>query len=465
MARLRALLPVALAALCAVSPAQAQSCGMPADDADVVACATKDLQEQAGNLLRAYDTLAEALGPRAATGLQDDQNQWLRRVSGFCELPDAGGDFESLVARAQKLPQALCLRSFITARIKDLNARRGRAAEQSSPPVKTDYPAVQASWGDRLNPGGKAPLGRFAAYYLRSGKPATLVATDTVGEISINYPWNEFHGIKSEEFEGYWVGRFRYEAETPVRIEIDQSWSRTRVIIDRKLVYEGGSNARVPFVFSPGTHTIEVEYKNNWHTTGLSVAFLDAMAPVPRGELRSRLQALAPPNAVVQLAAVYESGARDNTVALKLAPSADPVILVLSSYHAVRWVIDNSAKVDVRAIVHGSHAPGSRIQTDERDKSVPRLRVEQALGAYDVAPRCTCTAGIFHCEGGSLGATAQSVALLTGFELKGFAGEYSPHRLAVPEIVMTPQVLADARLALEQQGKAQAECRKSARMQ
>ena len=106
-------------------------------------------------------------------------------------------------------------------------------------------------------------MGRFSAYYLRSGEPPQLIARDSVDDVSINYAWADFHGIKSEDFEGYWVGRFRYENETPVYLTVDQSWSQTRVIVDRKLIYEGGSNARVPFVFSPGTHTVEVEYANN----------------------------------------------------------------------------------------------------------------------------------------------------------------------------------------------------------
>jgi uncharacterized membrane protein len=145
-----------------------------------------------------------------------------------------------------------------------------------------EYPPVSSTWGDRLNPNNKAPMGRFSAFYLRSGEPPQLIARDSVDDVSINYAWAEFHGIKSEDFEGYWVGRFRYEKETPVYLTVDQSWSQTRVIVDRRLIYEGSSNARVPFVFSPGTHTVEVEYANNWHTTSLSVNFVGAEEPLPR---------------------------------------------------------------------------------------------------------------------------------------------------------------------------------------
>lgn len=383
------------------SPAHAESCAGLLDDVTLVACADKELQGQVDSIRNAYEKLAEALGPRAAVSLSDDQSLWLKRVTENCGI-NSSGNLETVSTSGLDTARKFCLKRFAEVRVNDLSSRLRRAKTDAAAYSSKDYPDVPSTLGDRLNPGGKAPLGRFAAYYLRSGTPAALVATDTVDEVSINYPWDQFHGIKSEDFEGYWVGKFRYKVETPVQIMVDQSWSRTRVIVDRKLIYEGGSNARVPFVFSPGTHKVEVEYINNWHTTGLTVAFAEASLPVNRGELSGRLRAFVPEDAVVQHVAVYESGSLDNTILLTLEPSSVPVILALSSYSAVRWVINNPQKVDVRAIVYGSYAPGVRIQMKGDAKDVPRLLLEGGLGSYDAAPRCHCVGGLFHCEGGSL---------------------------------------------------------------
>ena len=204
-----------------------------------------------------------------------------------------------------------------------------------------------------------------------------------------------------------------------------------------------------------------MEYANNWHTTGLSVNFVDAEEPLTRSELNARLHALAPANSVVQFAAVYESGAQDNVVVLNLAPSRVPVILVLNSHKSVSWVIKNPQRVDLRAVVYGGHAPGSRIQTHKEDDRVPRLLVEGELGSYDASPRCTCVGGLFHCEGGSLLGTVQSLSAMLGYSVAGVTGEYSPKTLNVPSIVVTPEVLADARSALERIGNARRECEKT----
>ena len=466
-AKVLALAFLAAMATWLASPAWAAPCGNgnSNDDAELAACAREDLQDQVDQLRRQYQGLAEALGPRAALGLPDDQARWLHRVSGHCRIAMAG-DLEQVAASPLDTAQALCLNQFIQARARDLQARMQVAAESAKAFAAQDYPPVRSTWGDRLNPGGKIPVGRFAAFYLRSGKPApTLVATDTVAEVAINYPWAEFHDIKSEDFEGYWVGQFRYDKPTRVDVTVDQSWSQTRIVIDRKLVYEGGSNARVPFLFSPGLHTVEVEYINNWHTTRLSVAFAEATEPVAPGELRARLAELAPANAVVQFAAVYESGARDNVVTLNLAPSRVPVVLVLSSYSAVRWVINNPDQVDLRAIVYGSYAPGARVQASGRDGKVKLVPVQGGLGSYDTAPRCHCVGGLFHCEGGSLATTVQTLSSLLGFPVTGFAGEYSPKALLLPAITVTPELMADARATLERLGQERSECRKTTVLQ
>ena len=176
--------------------------------------------------------------------------------------------------------------------------------------------------------------------------------------------------------------------------------------------------------------------------------FVGAEEPLPRSELRARLRALAPEDAVVQFAAVYESGAQDNVVVLNLAPSRVPVILVLNSYSSVHWVIKNPNRVDLRAVVYGGHAPGSRIQTDKKDDGVPRLLVEGALGSYDASPRCRCVGGLFHCEGGSLLDTVQILSTMLGYSVSGVSGEYSPKAMNVPGIVVTPEAVADALSAL-----------------
>lgn len=438
----------------------AESCDGVRDDAEVASCVGHDLKSKIDAFGKAHERLSEALGPRAAAGLPDEQSAWLKRVAGYCGIPQAE-NLESLENAGLDVARTLCLERFIVVRTYDLGERLENAKEIAEAFASRDYPSVPATWGDRLNPDKKAPMGRFSAYYLRSGNPAELISTDTVDEVSINYAWSDLHGIKSEDFEGYWVGQFRYKKETPVYIAVDQSWSRTRVIVDRKLIYEGSSNARVPFVFSPGTHMVEVEYVNNWHTTGMSVAFLEAAEPVARSELRGRLRAIAPENSVVQYVGVYESGSQDNAISLDLSPSSVPVILVLNSYSAVRWVVNNPDRVDVRAVVYSAYSPGSRIQLGKDNGRIPRILVEGGLGSYDASPRCNCIGGLFHCEGGSLASTVQGLAGLLGYPVSGFSGGYSPKTIAVPGIVVTPEVLTNARAVLERLGNDRGECRKT----
>jgi uncharacterized protein YecT (DUF1311 family) len=449
-------------ALVFLSPAHAQSCDSPTDDAEVTNCALEELQEKVTNMNRMFDKFVEALGPRAAVGVPDEQARWFDRVKGHCGV-SRPGNIEATIVTGLDTASALCLARFVEARTLDLESRNEDAKRLAAEYADKDYPVVTSTWGDRLAPGVSAPLGRFNAYYLRSGATASLIATATVDTVSINYPWDEFHKIKSEDFEGYWTGRFQYAKATPVLISVDQSWSRTRVIIDRKLIYDGSSIARVPFVFSPGVHAVEVEFINNWHTTSLNVTFEESVEPLAKSELRSRLQSLAPANTVVQVAAVYESRSQDNTLDLTLAPLQVPVILVLASHKAVHWRITNPDGVEIRAIVYGSNAPGSRVEVAQRGK-VPRLLVRESLAAYDTMPRCDCAGGEFHCEGDNLAGTVQTLSSMLGFPVTGFSGQYNPAALVLPAIVVTPEVMGGAKANLNILTRDQAECRKTTQM-
>ena len=151
--------------------------------------------------------------------------------------------------------------------------RRSFSAAPVAMPEEPATAEVITTWGDTLNPSNQVPSGRFKAFYFNSQQPRDVIASALVDDVGISYAWSEFHNIRSEDFGAYWVGRF-HVAQPATRIaNISQSWSKTRIIIDKKVVYEGGSDARVPYTLSQGDHLIEVEFLNNWHTTGLAVDF------------------------------------------------------------------------------------------------------------------------------------------------------------------------------------------------
>ncbi len=310
-----------------------------------------------------------------------------------------------------------------------------------------DLVSAATTWGARLNPSGDIPTGRFQAFYINTRQPQQVIATETVDNIAINYIRDDFHGIESGDFGGYWVGNLMFEEPTVKRISVSQSWAKSRVLIDGRVLYEGGSDQSVLYRFEPGVHKLEVEYVNNWHTTEFNVGISSEQTYLEASEIRARLGEALPADVTLYYAGVYESSAQDMSIVLNLEHTQGPVALVLSSYSPVRWHLSNPFGVDVRAVVYGAYKPGSRLDGD-LPESLLRLPAKSRIGSYRVGAECSCTAGTFHCSGGSLGPTLSALKGLTGVSLSGFSGSYSASALAVPATRIDEAFLA--RLAADE---------------
>lgn len=317
------------------------------------------------------------------------------------------------------------------------------------------------TWGAVLNPGGQAPVNAFQAFYINTENPREVVATEVVPRISISYPYDKFHGINSQDFGAYWVGRLRFDKDETRNIEWSLSWSKARLVIDGQLVYEGSdSNLRKPFLFTRGEHRVEVEYINNWHTTSFRVTFGDQVAPLSRAQVQERLSSLGLKNPEVHYVGVYESSAQDLTLHLQVARSREPVILVLSTYDPVNWVVHEEKPGTVRAVIYGGSNLGSEVTgVDTRKVLVlPHARV----GSYEFKPRCSCTGTDYYCDKtGSVLDTATAVETLTGgWKMVSFTGAYSAKEAAIPGTLLTEELKQDVQGAVQDAARGAAQCRK-----
>lgn len=293
------------------------------------------------------------------------------------------------------------------------------------------FDAHAETWGAALNPGGHAPLGAFKAFYINTQNPGQVIASETVPAIAINYAWSEFHGIKSEDFGAYWVGRVAFSEEKLQVFEVSQSWSNTRILVDGTVVYEGGSDVRKPFVFKKGRHLVEVEYTNNWHTTSFRVAISDAsLAPAGNSQILQQLQAGKLADAEIHYVGLYESKAKDLSVFLNVAQSSKPQILVLSSYDSINWIVSGPGRGDVRAIIYAAHKPGSVVAGVDANK-VLVIASSESLGSYDRNPtRCTCVDAVNRCQ--ISGELLTAIERTTGSHLVSFSTAYSTELVSVP---------------------------------
>jgi len=313
------------------------------------------------------------------------------------------------------------------------------------------YPQDRSVLGARFNPSRYAPSSGFTAYYTKTSAPNTLVYKENVRTVALNYAYNDFHNIDSQDLTAYWVGKMNVPSDGLYQFSARLSWSKVRVLLDNHVILSGTNSVKDTTVYLPkGSYTLEVEYENNWHTTSFQFTAQPVQATVQTSGLAGAIAALNPPaDTVVYTVGVYESKNRDNTINIQPPRTGKPYILMLSSYEPVNWLIN------------GQPAPFAIVYSDGRGSTVrafgspPLLKWEKSYsyqsGTEQQGGQCNCLPnGMFICSGGNDGGDfAQQVRQDTGFPLAGISSAYAADMLVVPQTtaVSNPQNLANQRAA------------------
>jgi len=342
----------------------------------------------------------------------------------------------------------------------------------SRPPIGVPFPKpsitppifnqeAKSTWGDTLNSKNEIPENKFKVFYINTKNPKKVVKEDIVEKVAMNYAWSDF-GIKSEDFGAYYVGNFKFEEPTTWDFEIDQGWSKTRIIVDKKIIYKGGSDATVSHTFETGTHKIEVEYINNWHTVGYTVRMGEKIKVYNIKTIRQELKdILSNKDINLWYTGVYESKSSDNSISVKLQKSTKPTILFLSSYSQVSWNIIAS-ETNLKAIVYSAYAPGSEIFVKNKEVKIFKLNRREGLPAvYRLTPTCYESDPMYHCEGKDQFKKLLTTVLgITDKVLTGFTGQYGANELSTPDTDLTPQKLKEIAKKIKQIEARQAQARR-----
>lgn len=72
----------------------------------------------------------------------------------------------------------------------------------------------------------------FLAFYLSKDDPKNVVFSETVESVNLNFAYDEFHKIPSQNFIAYWVGNFDFKQDVQKMILTDFSWANLRISVD-----------------------------------------------------------------------------------------------------------------------------------------------------------------------------------------------------------------------------------------
>lgn len=337
-----------------------------------------------------------------------------------------------------------------------LGGRVERVMAQSAPREIKPPMKPASSWFAVLNPQGTIYDRGFKAFYFdrtNNGSQPFIAYSESV---AVKYAWSELHQIPSEHFAGYWIGQISFDQQTVQQISVSTSWAKARIFIDGQIVNQGEAGQFV-HSFAAGTHLIEVEYINNWHTTEFKVTFDEVSQVLPLDEVGSQLRQGKAGQASIYYVGLYESARQDTSVDVALPASREPIVVWLDSYEAIDWKL--TGKAPVAAVVLASYKPGSRVTGAGSAKI---LLTRNRFGVHDFGGGgCSCVAGNFHCEqSGSLADVSDRLMELTGRGLSGVVGEYSASSVSIAPFGILERAKLK-RLGQDRQ-KAQQQCRQQA---
>lgn len=305
------------------------------------------------------------------------------------------------------------------------------------------YDLKQNSWVEILKVDNKQiPLNKFRAFYMQLQDPKRVIYSENVASPSILYSRKEkFHNITPDHFMALWIGDFEFKKSTLKEITLSVSWAKVKLIIDGKVIYEGGESKIIPYTFTKGKHRIEIQYRNNYGQVDFLYDMLD-----PVKEIDDAFKSLIKQNTKIYFLSTYGSWRADHTLNVELQDSDKEVVLFISSYEPIYWNIKNAK--NLQAIVYNAYGHGGKITTDNANTKIYH---DKKLGyASRLMPYCY-DGPVVHCEGKyNFRNAVKHIVKRTGRKPDGFSSTEVPSlgtknlkHLDKKKNIIVPQIILD----------------------
>ncbi|MBS7528819.1 hypothetical protein KHM83_19305 [Fusibacter paucivorans] len=135
--------------------------------------------------------------------------------------------------------------------------------------------SIDHSWAHFQSDAIKASPNAYTAYFFNTNTPDDIKGIETVDQLSIDESGKLLYGIPYNDLGIYYVTSKTFDAKTTQNIHVEESWAFIRILVDGKVVYSSWEHygGNFELTFEKGTHLIECEFINDWHTAEFQVDF------------------------------------------------------------------------------------------------------------------------------------------------------------------------------------------------
>lgn len=280
----------------------------------------------------------------------------------------------------------------------------------------------------------------FRAVYfnLKTGK---VGCSEIVNEINVHLGNKkqfvnngEFCGIPKRELGAYFYGYLDFDKKQEKVLGVHYTHgAKVQVDIDEQPVIKTGFRTAT-YDFSADRHKIEVLYQphlHGLHSAQFSLNLTEKQQKYSINELKQALPNIE--NNKLWYVSVYRSqGGTDEVVQIDLAPSSTPVILLLSSVDARKFVINNASKAKVKAVIFSGDDMATLNIPDKAETPIYRL-----LGAHAIAYTETLEITEEDSEKYKVRLINSIDRLFPHLSLLGFSGDHQTNTIEVPKIELS----------------------------
>ena len=337
-----------------------------------------------------------------------------------------------------------------------------RYTQGSTAPSLADFEKASPTVGTKLKGKKGAPRGHLSWSFYDTEFPTRAVASGTDRVIALAKHQNAAQNIEPSNLGAFWEGFISSSLYRETRsFTIDQGAENARIILDGRSIYDGGEAATTKHVqLDPGRYRLKVEYIGAGSNVDFELQMTSEELTIETPLIRQRMakEGLADHN--VYHVAVYNAPSRILTLNVDLKKSDGPVVLVLSSYEAIDWVINNLHGAEIRAIVYGASEygqSGSSLAGDITDVAI-QIHSAGSIGGYRSKQKCGCNAGYYHCNVNDVGDKVTAIADISNGTLRGYTEEYSASALTLPRVILNDEDRFEAETRLLRRAEAKFQC-------
>lgn len=154
---------------------------------------------------------------------------------------------------------------------------------------------------------------------------------------------------------------------------------------------------------------------------------------------------------------VHDSKSKDNSIHLQVDDVGKPIFLILTSYKAIKWVIEGPGAKDISAVLVSSMRSRSQLK-GEMKNNLPIYYFPLRKFTYALESKCECQGSNYYCPSKDLFDTIDQIELLTGQTMSSFTGSYGGEDFTVPQTLLNRKQVSALKHMAKENRIAQEKC-------